>query len=52
MNERDWMRIKQAQLESCYIIRHAQVTARWAMAVAKATIAQAQRRRITFKGKK
>lgn len=52
MNEREWMLFKASQLEACFVIRQAQVTARWAIATANAVISQARQRHITFKGKK
>jgi hypothetical protein len=51
MTQREWMLFKASQLEMCFVIRHAQVTAKWAIAVAQGVINQARQRHITFKGK-
>lgn len=48
MTEREWIAYKNSQLEMLFVIRQAQVTARWAITMAKATIEQAKRHRITF----
>lgn len=52
MNERQWIQFKASQLEMCFVIRQAQVTARWVIATANAVITQARQRHITFKGKR
>lgn len=38
MDKDVWLRIKNAELESCFIIRQAQVVSRWVLQEAKATI--------------
>jgi len=48
MNERECMLYKQSQLEMCFVIRLAQVTARWVIPVAQGVIEEAKRKRITF----